>query len=76
MPLFYMHIRECSEFLEDADGLEFPSLAEARAEAMKCARELMSERVFRGKKLNDGTFEIADETGQIVLVLPFQDSLD
>jgi hypothetical protein len=76
MPRFFFNIRESSELIEDTDGEECPSLAQAQERAVRSARELMSERVFAGKKLSDSKFEIVDEEGRLALVLPFQDTLD
>jgi hypothetical protein len=72
MPRFHMNIRRGDVLLEDWEGQEFPSLSEARAEAVLSARELMAARVAAGK-MPDGhaRFEIADESGKTVLVMPF-----
>ena len=77
MPRFDMNIRKGDELLEDGEGEEFPSLSEARAEAVRSARELMSARMAAGK-LPDGhsRFEIADESGKTVLVMPFEEAID
>ena len=76
MPRFHMHIRHVDELLEDGEGEEFPSLAEARAEAVLAARELIAAAVAAGKKPRYSRFEIADESGRIVLVMPFEEAID
>ena len=38
MPRFYMNIRHGEELVEDREGEEFSTLAEARSEAVLCAR--------------------------------------
>jgi hypothetical protein len=77
MPRFHMNIRKGDEFLEDWEGEEFPSLSEARTEAVLCARELMAARVAAGKKPNHNSrFEIADDAGKLVLVMPFEEAID
>ncbi len=76
MPIFYIDLRTKSgEFIEDIDGQEFSSLTEARDAAAKFARELMSEAFWLGRALDDGNFEIADESGRIILTLPLQAAL-
>ena len=42
MPRFHMNIRKGDELLEDWEGEDFPSLSEARTEAVLSARELMA----------------------------------
>ena len=64
MPRFYMNIREGDTLIEDPEGHDFPSLAEARREAIMSARELMSSRVAAGKNPNHSKFEITDEAGR------------
>jgi hypothetical protein len=50
MPLFYLNLREGDTLIEDPEGHDFASLAEARTEAIMSARELMSSRVAAGRK--------------------------
>jgi hypothetical protein len=77
MPRFHMNIRKGDELLEDWEGEDFPSLSEARTEAVLSARELMSARMAAGK-LPDGhaRFEIADESGNTVLVMRFEEAIE
>jgi hypothetical protein len=72
-----MNIRKGDELLEDWEGEEFPSLSEARTEAVQSARELMSARIAAGK-MPDGKhtrFEIADDSGKTVLIMPFEEAI-
>jgi hypothetical protein len=65
------------ELLEDWEGEEFPSLSEAGAEAVRSARELMAASMAAGKMPDGHTrFEIADESGKTVLVMPFEEAID
>jgi hypothetical protein len=77
MPHFHMNIRKGDELLEDWEGEEFPSLLEARVEAVRSARELMAAAMAAGK-LPDGRakFEIADESGKTVLIMAFEEAID
>jgi hypothetical protein len=77
MPRFHMNIRKGDELLEDWEGEEFPSLLEVRAEAVRSARELMAAAMAAGK-MPDGRskFEIADESGKTVLIMPFEEAID
>jgi hypothetical protein len=76
MPRFYMSLREGDTLLEDREGYDFPTLAEARMEAIMSARELMSSRVAAGKNPNHSKFEITDEAGKAVLVVYFEEAID
>jgi hypothetical protein len=76
MPRFHMHIRHADELLEDGEGEEFPSLVEARTEAVMAARELMAAAIASGKRPKRSSFEIADESGRIVLVMSFEEAID
>jgi hypothetical protein len=72
-----MNIRQGDELLEDWEGQEFPSLSEARTEAVLSARELMAARIAAGKMPDGHTkFEIADESGKTVLVMPFRAAIE
>jgi hypothetical protein len=51
-------------------------LTDARTEAVMAARELMAAAVASGKKPKGSRFEIADESGRIVLVMPFEEAID
>ena len=75
MSTFYLYFREGGELLEDMEGSEYPSLAEASAEAITSARELMSDNVAFSVTPDDRRFEIADESGAIVLVVQFEDAV-
>jgi hypothetical protein len=39
------------------------------------AREMMAERIIRGRPINDVGFEITNEENDILLVLPWDDVL-
>jgi hypothetical protein len=74
MPRFYFNLRTSKEFLEDAEGQEYETITAAREEAILSAREILSSRVSSGKFPNSSRFEIMDESGRLVLTVPFQDA--
>jgi hypothetical protein len=77
MPRFHMNIRKGDELLEDWEGQDFSSLSEARTEAVLSARELMAARMAAGKMPNcHARFEIADDSGKTVLVMPFEEAIE
>jgi hypothetical protein len=71
MPKFHLHIRENARLIEDPEGAEFSSIEEARAVAMKSAKEMWSDFLLDGRDPNAYVFEITDGTGQIVVTVPF-----
>src|ERR1700712_433042 len=76
MPRFFIHLKnKTGELIEDEEGSEFAALPEALDEAEMAAREIMSERVAAGRPADGSCFEIANEAGDIVSVLQFEDVL-
>ena len=72
MPRYFTHLRDKELLLEDIVGQEFLSLADAREEAILAARELMAAGVIAGKRPSNNKFEITDDAGRTVLVVPFE----
>ncbi|MEO5808347.1 DUF6894 family protein [Devosia sp.] len=59
---------EGREFAGDLDGL--------RVEAIKDARQLISDAARSGSDISDRRFEICDEQGRLVLIVNFTEALD
>ena len=72
MSRYFFHIRDGERLIEDPEGTDLPDLAAARDEAVLAARFLMSEKVKAGQVLDGQRFEITDEAGQVLDVLPFR----
>jgi hypothetical protein len=72
MPLYYLHIRNGDKLEVDPDGTELPDLDVAFAEAAKVARELVDEVGDLGR---DAVIEIADGSGETILIVPFSDAV-
>jgi len=75
MPRFFFNVREGDKLIDDIEGGDYPSLAEARAEAVLSARELMANDILAGRKPSGSRFEIGDDSGQIVLIMPFEEAI-
>ncbi|MEO8421916.1 MAG: hypothetical protein ABI457_12050 [Hyphomicrobium sp.] len=72
MPKFYFNVRSASGLETDPQGLEFPSLDEAIADARKAGAEILLDRaVEESQKRSQATFEIVDASGQVVAKVPF-----
>jgi len=59
----------------DIEGSELASIDEARLEAMKDARAIMSDAVRAGYDVTGRRVEIRDEAGELLAVVPFADAL-
>lgn len=72
MPLYFLHIRSGDKLEVDPDGTDLPDVDAAFAEALKVARELVDEVADLGR---DAMIEIADGSGEIVLIVPFSEAV-
>jgi hypothetical protein len=72
MPRYYFHGHDGNGRDRDRVGTELATLDEARSEAADVARELchLWDDLPPGA-LNNMAIEVADETGQTVLTVPF-----
>lgn len=75
MPRFFFNIRNGDDYIADPDGTELADLDAAVEEALTGARELLSEIVRLGKLVDGQSFEITDETGAVVWIVPFKDAV-
>jgi hypothetical protein len=56
---------------------ELPNLAAARSEALRLAREILEKEASSGERLTEYRFvNIRDETGKVILRVPFDDALN
>lgn len=72
MAKYYFHIRNGEEFVEDVEGIFMMDIAAVQEEAVKAAREMVADLVIRGQQIDEKRFEVEDEKGDIVLILPFR----
>ena len=72
---FFFHLRDDDQWIEDPDGTELSDLDAALREARVSARHLLADKLRAGAVLNGQRFEIADEAGRILAVLPLRDVL-
>jgi hypothetical protein len=71
MPRYFFHVSDGSS-TPDAEGTELPDISTAQAEALRMTGEILRET--RTTQPWDGTewkLEVADERGQVLLVLRF-----
>lgn len=75
MPLFFFHIYDDIEFLDD-QGMDMADAAAARDAALAGARGMMSEQVRKGRLSLHHRIEVVDEGGGAILTLPFADAVE
>jgi hypothetical protein len=77
MDRYFFHLRDGATIDSDEDGKELPNLEAARAHAIQCARELLSEAALSGKagSLNQ-QIEVTDKSGRTVLIMPIGHATD
>jgi len=73
MPRFYFHIRDGERLIKDPEGSELSDLESARAEALVGARELLAAKLKAGEVIDGQRFEIVDEGGNLLTVVPLKD---
>jgi hypothetical protein len=61
--------------IKDPDGEDFPSVQAAETEAIAAARELAGNALRSGKGLVVVTFDIMDEAGKTVAIIPFEKAM-
>lgn len=76
MPRFYFNFRADGVLLEDRQGAELESVEVARNEALRAAREMVSERILHGESIDGEVFEIYDEHGKLIETITFKDTIN
>ncbi len=66
MGFYRFHIRDAFGLIEDQEGTELPDLYAALAEALRSTHEFLAD----GSSTHGMQFEIADDTGRVVLKVP------
>ena len=68
MAQYYFHVRTDRGLVEDEEGVDLPHMQAVRHEALVSAHEFIAEAEWSGAL----TFEVADDSGDTVLILPIQ----
>ena len=69
MAIFQFNIRDKCGLVLDDEGIELPDIVAAAREAVRSASEFLTE----ASSPTDMAFEITDETGRLVLIVPIAD---
>jgi hypothetical protein len=75
MPRFFFHIKDGSDLIRDEEGVDLPSAAHARTEALVCAREMWADAIKAGRDVEADAFVIADQDGEQLTFVPFAEVL-
>ncbi|MDB5522352.1 MAG: hypothetical protein JWM58_115 [Rhizobium sp.] len=75
MPRYYFNVRDGETISEDVDGIELQDLEAARREAIVAARDIMIDQLRGGEQVDGQIFEIENEDGEVLLVIPVRDAL-
>lgn len=75
MPRYFFDLRNDVD-VSDEEGRILDDLAAVRTAAIAEAREMMTESVLKGHLNLGHSIEVRDETGAIILVMPFGEAVD
>lgn len=62
--------------IDDPEGQPCADEAAARSEALRSARSIMADAIWSGRLPLDEHIEVADETGRVLFIVPFNDAID
>jgi|EndMetStandDraft_5_1072996.scaffolds.fasta_scaffold463168_1 uncharacterized protein DUF6894 len=68
MSRYFFHIKDGAELIQDPEGSELATMADARSQALKSARELWADAIKSGRPLGADAVVIADDHGGMTFV--------
>ena len=72
MPAYYFHVRENGALLRDTDGLELPDFDAVCNELKRLIISVLQEEQMTEEFSANREFQVDDEHGRTVLVVPFR----
>ncbi len=76
VPRYFLHLRYRDRLYVDEEGDELADSGAVRGHALETARDLIAgARLTTIRNWFDCTFEITDESGTLVLEVPFSDTI-
>jgi hypothetical protein len=75
MPHFFLNFWDGDYLARDVEGIEAANLEAARVEALAAAREVLGDAIKAGQGQDNRQYEITDEAGQVLAVVPLTDAL-
>jgi hypothetical protein len=73
--LYFMHMSDGTDFVEDEEGRELPDDATARNEAIAAARDVMAGEMRDGRLDLTSFIEVEDETHKLLFTITFSDAV-
>ncbi len=70
MPRYYFHVREADTLSIDLEVAILQGDARAVEEAVQAAREMLAEHILTGDIVDNSSFEIVRDDGQLIAVIP------
>jgi hypothetical protein len=70
MNRFYFHIKQGEQIVHDDEGLELPNIDAAKNEAIRGARDILSDAIKSGSSKVPEALLVADDSGQTVAFVP------
>ena len=75
MPHYFMHLRDSTDILLDADGIEMPA-SKVQAEALRSARNCIAEDARDGRIELKFWIDVHDANDRVVHSLSFADAVE
>ena len=72
MPRYFFHVRSNGELTVDQKGLEISDPTFFQSQCAIAMNEIVNEDEFRQREWPGHEFQIVDDRGTIVLILPFK----
>ena len=73
MPHYFLHLKRCSQLIEDLEGQMFDDLAAAEREETEGAREVTADSLRSGQPLGvHREIVVSDSEGRTVSAVPFR----
>jgi hypothetical protein len=77
MPRYYMNVRYRDRLFVDEEGDELANEHAVRSHTLDTARDLITHaRMNSIRNWFDCSFEVTNEVGQVVLTMPFSETID
>ena len=75
MPRYFFHTVAGDGRREDFEGSDLQDLEQARLEAIKDARAMMSDAILDGRDISSRHMEVCNDLGEILLKVKFKDAV-
>jgi hypothetical protein len=75
MARFFLNIREGGELIYDTEGGRLSFYCGSDSGSGPIGAEIMANSILAGRNPGGGRFEIGDDSGQIVLIMPFEEAI-